>query len=100
MIQMTAEAFRVEIGIPSLLNKTVYDDQRYAFYTPQCWYKTLWRFVSRDEFKIEIEEDYQELKKLRKYDVFIMEKFVENGYVGNDLQEKILEGNYTGRYSN
>jgi hypothetical protein len=86
MIQMTAEAFRIDIGVPFLLNKTVYDDQRYAFYTPQCWYKTLWKFVSSDEFKIEIEEDYQELKKLRKYDVFLMEKFVENGYVGKDLK--------------
>jgi hypothetical protein len=37
-------------------------------------------------FKIEIEEDYQELKKLQKYDVFLMEKFVENGYVGKDLK--------------
>jgi hypothetical protein len=34
MIQMTAEAFRIDIGVPFLLNKTVYDDQRYAFYTP------------------------------------------------------------------
>jgi hypothetical protein len=35
MIQMTAEAFQREIGVPFLLNKTVYDDQRYAFYTPR-----------------------------------------------------------------
>jgi hypothetical protein len=85
MIQMTAEAFRIEIGVQFSLKKTVYDDQRYAFYTPQCWYKTLWKFVSSDEFKIEIEVDYQELKKLRKYDVFIMKQFVEKGYVGKDL---------------
>jgi hypothetical protein len=100
MIQMTAEAFRIDIGVPFSLNKTVYDDQRYAFYTPQCWYKTLWKFVSSNEFKIEIEEDYQEQKELQKYDVFLMEKFMENGYVGKELCEKIPEGNYTGRYSN
>jgi hypothetical protein len=85
MIQMTAEAFRMEIGVPFSLNKTVYDDQRYAFYTPKCWYKTLWKFVSSDEFKIEIEEDYQDLKELQEHAVFIMEQFVERGYVEKDL---------------
>jgi hypothetical protein len=67
MIQMTAEAFRMEIGVP------------------QCWYKTLWKFDSSDEFEIEIEEDYQDLKKLQKHDVFIMEQLVERGYTGKDL---------------
>jgi hypothetical protein len=85
MIQMTAEAFQIEIRVPFLLNKTVYDDQRYAFYTPQCWYITLWKFVSSDKYKIEIEEDYKDLKKQRKHDIFIMEQFVEKGYVGKDL---------------
>jgi hypothetical protein len=35
--------------------------------------------IPSDEFKIEIEEDYQELKELGKYDVFIMEQIVEKG---------------------
>ena len=32
------------------------------------------------EFDIEIDEDYQEIQTLRKKDVYIMEKFVENGH--------------------
>ena len=85
MIQMNAEAFRIEIGIPFSLNNTEYDDQRYAFYTPQCWYKSLWKFVSDDQFGIEITEDYQEIKKLREYDTYIMEQFVKRGFTGKDL---------------
>jgi hypothetical protein len=52
---------------------------------PQCWYKTLWKFVSSDEFQTEIEKNYQDLKTLRKKDVYIMQQFVGNGFVGKDL---------------
>ena len=85
MLQMCAEAFRVEIGIPFSLNDTPYDAQRYGFYTPDCWYKSLWKFVSNSEFNIEICEDYPNIKILRKNNKYLMEEFVRNGFTGRNL---------------
>ena len=41
ILRSNAEYFRVEIGIPFSLTKTVYNENTYASYMPSGWYKNL-----------------------------------------------------------
>ena len=70
LLRASAEAFRVEIGIPFSLTSTPYDANTFAYYCPPCWYKSLWKFASNVLYKLDISEDYPDLVLLQVNDVF------------------------------
>ena len=86
LLRYSAETFRVEIGIPFSLTATRYDEKTIATYCPPCWYKSLWRFMSKPVYKLDICEDYPDLQPLRVNDVFLMQSFVDSGFKGADLK--------------
>ena len=86
LFRYSAETFRVEIGIPFSLTSTPYDDITFASYCPPCWYKSLWRFMSKAIYKLDLCEDYPDLQPLRVNDVFLMQSFVDSGFRGADLK--------------
>ena len=94
ILRTSAEAFRVEIGIPFSLTSTPYDERTFAYYCPPCWYKSLWRFVSMAIYKLDLCEDYPDLHPLRVNDVFLMQSFVDSGFRGADLKSL----NFTRKY--
>ena len=65
ILRSNAEYFRVEIGIPFSLTKTVYNEKIYASYMTSSWYKNLWKFMSAPLYKLDITEDYDDLPLLR-----------------------------------
>ena len=67
LLKACAEAFRVKIGIPFSLTNMKYDRRTFAYYVPNFWYKTLWKFTSLPEFDLclEIVEDFEESPLLR-----------------------------------
>ena len=85
LLRYSAETFRVEIGIPSLLTSTPYDEKTFASYCPPCWYKSLWQFMSKAIYRLDLCEDYPDLQPLRMNDVFLMQSFVDSGFRGPDL---------------
>lgn len=44
LINLSAEAFRVKLGIYFYLQETPYNIGGMAFYVSDCWYKSLWHF--------------------------------------------------------
>ena len=88
LLKACAEAFRVEIGITFSLTNTKYDGRTFAYYVPNCWYKTLWKFTSLPEFDscLEIVEDFEDPPLLRQRDVYLMSVFETNGYKREDLK--------------
>ena len=72
LFRYSAETFRVEIGIPFSLTSTPYDEKTFASYCPPCWYKSLWRFMSKAIYKLGLREEYPDLQPLRVNDVFLM----------------------------
>ena len=88
LLKACTEAFRVEIGIPFSLTNTKYDRRRFAYYVPNCWYKTLWKFMSLPEFDscLEIVEDFEDPPLLRQRDVYLMSVFETNGYKREELK--------------
>ena len=83
LLRLSAEAFRVELGVPFTLGST--PSKRYSHYIPDCWYKSLWLFV--EAHPVEIVEDYPSLPTLRVGDKFLMKCFMESGYSGADLKK-------------
>ena len=67
-----AEAFRVEMGIPFSITGTKYDAKTFAYYMPEGWYKSLWKFTSKDCYNMDITEDFEDLPLLRARDMYIM----------------------------
>ena len=88
LLKACAEAFRVKIGIPFSLTNTKYDRRTFAYYVPNCWYKTLWKFTSLPEFDscLEIVEDFEDPPLLRQRDVYLMSVFETNGYKREELK--------------
>ena len=86
LLRYSAETFRVEIGIPLSLTSTLYDEKTFASYCPLCWYKSLWRFMSKAIYKLDLREEYPDLQPLRVNDVFLMQLFVDSGFRGADLE--------------
>ena len=68
LLRLSAEAFRVELGVPFTLGTT--SSFRYIYYVPDCWYKMLWKFI--EAHPVEIVEDYPFLPTLRECDKFLM----------------------------
>ena len=78
--------FRVEIGIPFSLTATPYDEKTFESYCPPCWYKSLWRFMSKVIYKLDLREEYPDLQPLRVNDIFLMQSFVDSGFRGANLK--------------
>ena len=81
LLRLTAECFRLELGVPFQLGVTPYHP--YSSYVSHCWYFHLWKFYS--EYPIQAKENYPDLKLLRSGDQFLMEVFIAAGYRGKDL---------------
>ena len=90
LLELVAEAFRVELGVPFTLGSV--PSYRYGKYIPNCWYKSLWEFAQSQP--IEIIEDFPTIPTLRKKDQFLMECFMTSGYSGADLKKL----NYVRKY--
>ena len=86
LFRYSAETFRVEIGIPFLLTSTPYDEKTFALYCPPCWYKSMWQFMSKEIYKLDLCKEYLYLQTLRVNDVFLMQSFVDSGFRGADLK--------------
>ena len=86
LLRSNTEAFRVEMGIPFSITGTEYDDKTFAYYMPDGWYKSLWKFTSKTCYKMDITEDYEDLPLLRSKDVYLMQAFVDHGYKEKDLK--------------
>ena len=56
--------FRVEMGIPFSITRTEYDEKTVAYYMLDRWYKSLWKFTSKANYKLDITEDYDNLTLL------------------------------------
>ena len=54
----------VEIGIPFSLTSTPYNEKTFASYCPPCWNKSLWRFMSKAIYKLDLREEYPDLQPL------------------------------------
>ena len=52
ILRSNAKYFRVEIGIPFSLTKTIYNEKTYASYMPPGWYKNLRKFMSTPLYKL------------------------------------------------
>ena len=77
LLRVTAERFRLELGIPSQLGLTPY--KPFASYVTDCWYKTtIWKLAA--EYPIQIHEDYPNVSIMREGDQFLMHAFVDNGF--------------------
>ena len=72
LFRYSAETFRVEIGIPFSLTSTPYDEKTFASYYSPCWYKSLWRFMSKAIHRLNVCEEYPDLQPLCVNDVFLM----------------------------
>ena len=79
--RLTAECFRLELGIPFELGSTPY--KPFDSYATDCWYKSLWKFAA--EHPIKIHEDYSNVTLLREGDQFLMQAFVDNGFRDQEL---------------
>ena len=64
LLRANTEAFRIDISVPFSLSVTPYDREIFAYYTTDGWYKSMWKFASRNEFKIRIKEDFIDLPLL------------------------------------
>ena len=82
LLRATAEAFRLEIGVPFTLGTV--DFKIGSMYTTDCWYKHMWEFV--DANPIEIIEDFPNVPLLRKGDSYLMKAFITAGYSGIQLK--------------
>ena len=77
LLRANAEAFQIEIGIPFSISNTKYDIKTFTYYTPNGFYKSMWKFCSNDKHGIKIKEDFQDLPLLRKNDVPLMIVFAK-----------------------
>ena len=68
-------------GLPFTLGTVKYD--LVAPYLSDCWYKHLFKFVSKQP--LEIVEDYPEVPTLRDRDSYIMQAFIDAGFRNKDL---------------
>ena len=84
LLRGTAEAFRLEIGVPFTMGTV--DFKIGSKYKTDCWYKHMWKFV--DAHPIEIIEDFPDVPLLRKGDLYLMTAFITAGY--RDIQLKRL----------
>ena len=64
LLLLSAEAFRMELGVPFILGST--SSFPYGYYIPDCWYITLWNFI--EAHPVEIVEDYPSLPTLHEGD--------------------------------
>ena len=78
LLRGTAEAFRLEIGVPFTLGTV--DFRIGSDYTTDCWYKHMWNFV--DAHPIEIIEDFLDVPLLREGDSYLMMAFITARYRG------------------
>ena len=53
---------------------------------PSGWYKNLWKSMANPLFKLDIQEDYNDLPVLREKDKYLMKAFVEGGFRNADLK--------------
>ena len=81
LLQGSAEAFRLELGLPFTLGTVKYDNV--APYLSDCWYKCLFKFVSKQP--LEVIEDYPEVPTLRVGDSYIMQAFIDAEFRNKDL---------------
>ena len=79
LLQGSAEAFQLKLGLPFALGTVKYDLN--ASYLSDCWYKHLFKFVSKQPLKTI--EDYPEVLTLQVADSYIMQAFI--GAVGNKV---------------
>ena len=82
LLRGTAEAFRLELGLPFSLGSTNY--KICSAYTTDCWYKHLWEFVERNP--IDIIEDFPDMPLLRDGDSYLMQAFIDAGFRGKELK--------------
>ena len=68
LLRLSAEAFRVELGVLFTLGST--SSFCHGYYITDCWHKTLWNFI--EAHSMEIVEDYPSLHTLREGDKFLM----------------------------
>ena len=61
LLTAIAESFRVKLGIPFTMTSIPYNEKTFAFFMPEGWYKSLWKFLSDPLHKLEITKDYDDL---------------------------------------
>ena len=82
-ISLGLEILQVKIGLQGLLFD--YDYCLYESLCPECWLKTVWKFISTNNLKIEGWKLNRSDKK-RTNDIYIMEELINHHIQENELQ--------------
>ena len=51
----------------------------FAYYMPDSWFKSPWRFISKVIYELYMLEDYEDSPLLQVKDIYLMQVIVNNG---------------------